>query len=235
MTLPVYTQNRHAFTIHPKGKPVKCYTIGSNGKYKDVQYQIYPLKEEHNAGCIVEFVFCRHDKYLGIKVNNDLVYVKKGDIAVNTRNYGGKTLNLYKEPNKTSAIIYKTNKEFTAPIFNINDNWVYIGFKDENGKKIFGWLEPDMQCGNPFTTCPQCPNTGGRFLSIDPDGKTGGSYYDITDEEEAFNRAYALGNKEKVPPSFYYDQFGEYRPNGGVVYPYNGYEIVHQKFKKKKK
>lgn len=71
------------------------------------------------------------------------------------------------------------------------------------------------------------------YMSFTPDGKTGGSYYDITDEEEAFNRAYALGNKEKVPPSFYYDKFGEHRPNGGVVYPYNGNEIVHQKFRKK--
>ena len=72
------------------------------------------------------------------------------------------------------------------------------------------------------------------YTSFKPDGKTGGSYYDITDEEEAFYRAYALGNKEKVPPSFYYDKFGELRPNGGVVYPYNGNEIVHQKFRKKK-
>ena len=66
-----------------------------------MQYKIHSLKEEHNAGSIVEYFFCRHDKYLGgIKVNDDLVYVKKGDIAVSTRNYGGKILDLYSSPDK---------------------------------------------------------------------------------------------------------------------------------------
>ena len=49
---------------------------------------------------------------------------------------------------------YKTNKEHTAPIFNINGDWLYVSLKEENGKKVFGWLEPEMQCGSPFTTCP---------------------------------------------------------------------------------
>lgn len=71
------------------------------------------------------------------------------------------------------------------------------------------------------------------YMSFNSDGKTGGIYYDITDEEEAFYRAYALGNKEEVPPSFYYDKLGKNRPSGGVVYPYKGYGIVHQKFRKK--
>ena len=142
-----------AFTFHPKGKPVKCYTIGSDGKYKDVQYKIYPLKEEHNAGSIVKFVF-RRSNYLGIKVNNDLVFVKKGDIAVNTRNYGGKTLYLYSRPDKKSPITFSTEKEHTAPIYDIDGDWVYVKLKDNNGKEVFGWLPPEMQCGSPFTTCP---------------------------------------------------------------------------------
>lgn len=154
LPLQLYPQHREAFTIHPKGKAVRCYERDVKGKYKYVRYKIYPLKEESNAGAIIQYVSCHDSKYLGVIVNNDLVYVKKGDIAVNTRNYNGKTLNLYKEPNKESAIIYKTNKEHTAPIFNINGDWLYVSLKEENGKKVFGWLEPEMQCGSPFTTCP---------------------------------------------------------------------------------
>ena len=79
LPLQLYPQHREAFTIHPKGKAVRCYERGVKGKYKDVRYKIYPLKEESNAGAIIQYVSCHNSKYLGVIVNNDLVYVKKGD------------------------------------------------------------------------------------------------------------------------------------------------------------
>ena len=154
IALPVFSQERQAFTIHPQGKIVRCYEIGKNGRCKKIRYKIYPLKEEYNTGTIVQYVSCYNNKYLGIVVNNEHLYVDKGCIAVNTRNYGGKILNLYKEPNKAAAIIYSTDKEYTTPIFNISGDWLYICLEDENEKKVYGWIEPEMQCGNPFTTCP---------------------------------------------------------------------------------
>ena len=111
------------------------------------------MKEEHNAGHIVEYSHST-DGYLSIIVNNDIVYVKKGSIAVNTRNYQGSTLNLYSAPNENSPILYRIDQEQTAPIFDICGSWVYVKMKDSNGKDVYGWLEPYMQCGNPFTTCP---------------------------------------------------------------------------------
>ena len=39
-------------------------------------------------------------------------------------------------------------------IYDINGHWLYVKLKDMNGRVVFGWLEPDMQCGSPFTTCP---------------------------------------------------------------------------------
>jgi hypothetical protein len=33
-------------------------------------------------------------------------------------------------------------------------DWVYVKGENNNGKEVRGWLEPDMQCGNPYTTCP---------------------------------------------------------------------------------
>lgn len=154
IALPIFSQERQAFTVHPQGKTVKCYEFSKNGKCKKIRYKIYPMKEECNAGAIVQCVSSRNDKYLGIVINGEHLYVKKGYIAVNTRNYGGKTLYLYKEPNKASAIIFRTDNEHTAPIFNINGDWLYICLENDNGKKVYGWIEPEMQCGNPFTTCP---------------------------------------------------------------------------------
>ena len=145
--------SKEAFTIHPKGKAINCYTKGSDNSYKDVIFKLYPLKEEHNAGHIVEYSHST-DGYLSIIVNNDIVYVKKGSIAVNTRNYQGSTLNLYSAPNENSPILYRIDQEQTAPIFDICGSWVYVKMKDSNGKDVYGWLEPEMQCGNPFTNCP---------------------------------------------------------------------------------
>ena len=145
--------SKKAFTIHPKGKSINCYTKGTDNSYRNVQFRLYPLKEEHNAGHIVEYVHST-DCHLGIIVNNDIVYVEKGCIAVNTRNYRGSTLNLYSAPNENSPILYRIDQEQTAPIFDICGSWVYVKMKDSNGKDVYGWLEPLMQCGNPFTTCP---------------------------------------------------------------------------------
>lgn len=97
---------------------------------------------------------CNQDKFIGIIVNDDIVYVKKGSIAVNTRNYSGEILNLYSGPDTTSEIVFQTDKVQTLPIYDINGHWLYVKLKDMNGRVVFGWLEPDMQCGSPFTSCP---------------------------------------------------------------------------------
>ena len=144
---------REAFTVHPKGKPVKCYSMDADNGYKELRFELYPLKEEHNAGNIIEYVHSVGD-YLGIIVNNDIVYVRKGCIAVNTRNYNGASLSLYSAPNENSPVICKVGTEQTTPIFDICGSWVYVRMKGDDGKDVYGWLEPLMQCGNPFTTCP---------------------------------------------------------------------------------
>lgn len=149
-----YYQYKEAFTIHPNGRAVKCYMRGADGECKDVLYKIYPNMEESNVGRVVHYVSCNQDKFIGIIVNDDIVYVKKGSVAVNTRNYSGEILNLYSEPDTTSEIVFQTDKVQTLPIYDINGHWLYVKLKDMNGRVVFGWLEPDMQCGSPFTSCP---------------------------------------------------------------------------------
>lgn len=138
-----------AFTIHPNGEPVECY---NDEDMRDLRYLIYPLKEENNAGTIVQL--CSSDtNHMTILVNNDIVHIHKGRLAVNTRNYNGKVLCLHAQPNYDSQTVYQTTQEHTVTIYAVHEDWLYVCLNDD-GKEAYGWLEPDMQCPNPFTTCP---------------------------------------------------------------------------------
>lgn len=147
--IEAYAQH-YAFTRHPMGNPVKCY---DNMNMKEVRYKIYPLKEESNAGAIVQLLHSK-DNYIAINVNGEITYVKQGYLAVNTRNYNGKTLCLYDQPNYDSEVVYKTTQEHTVTIYNIWNGWLYVCINEKNRDKVYGWIEPDMQCPNPFTSCP---------------------------------------------------------------------------------
>ena len=146
-----YAQNsiQEAFTVHPKGKSVKCY---EDQKMKSLRYVIYPLKEEGNAGTIVQLRYSDKN-FLTILFNGDICYVKKGCLAVNTRNYSGQTLYLYEKPSDKAKIVYQTTQEHTVTIYNLDNGWFYVRLRLPNGKDVYGWLEPAMQCPNPFTTC----------------------------------------------------------------------------------
>ncbi|MFY7671339.1 hypothetical protein ACOSP6_09680 [Tenacibaculum sp. MEBiC06402] len=83
-------------------------------------------------------------------------WIKKiKEIAVYDRNYSGaENLNLYSEPNINSDV--KTAiAEHQTDYYTIKDckgKWIYA-YQEKNGKILEGWLEPNMQCPNPYTTC----------------------------------------------------------------------------------
>lgn len=139
-----------AFTVHPKGKPVKCY---DNMNMKEVRYVIYPLEEEGNAGAIVQLRYAK-ENYIAIVVNDEITYVEKGCVAVNTRNYDGKNLYLYSKADYNSKVVYKTAQEHTVTIYDIYNGWLYVCLDNKRREKVYGWIAPDMQCPNPFTPCP---------------------------------------------------------------------------------
>jgi hypothetical protein len=39
------------------------------------------------------------------------------------------------------------------PIYNCHERWLYIKFLDEDNKIKEGWLSPEDQCDNPYSTC----------------------------------------------------------------------------------
>jgi uncharacterized protein YgiM (DUF1202 family) len=61
---------------------------------------------------------------------------------------------LYQGPTKKSSKAGVLDKEQTVMILDACKDWVYVKGENNNGKEVRGWLEPDMQCGNPYTTCP---------------------------------------------------------------------------------
>ena len=80
-------------------------------------------------------------------------WVLKKSISVNTRNYDNQIISLYQSYDKSSKPVGYLQKEQTVRVLNACGKWIYIEGMGGNGK-IQGWLEPEMQCGNPYTTCP---------------------------------------------------------------------------------
>ena len=83
-------------------------------------------------------------------------WIKKANyIGTYARNYEeGQVLNLYEEPNKKSKI-KSIVKEWIPDLYIITkfrNNWVFVNVVYEE-KKYSGWLEPEMQCPNSYSTC----------------------------------------------------------------------------------
>lgn len=82
-------------------------------------------------------------------------WIKKNNynIGVYARNYASE-LNLYQMPDKKSNVKSVVRK-YTPELYhvvNYEGDWLYVYIVIEN-KKYEGWLEPEMQCANPYTTC----------------------------------------------------------------------------------
>ncbi len=83
-------------------------------------------------------------------------WIKKDKfIGIYARNYeAGKQLSLYAEPRKSSKIS-STIQEYDNRLFqvtSINKGWAYVKVEFK-GKIKQGWLAPDMQCANVYTSC----------------------------------------------------------------------------------
>ena len=64
-------------------------------------------------------------------------------------------INLYSKPNLKSKIKSQIIKPEYFP-FNILDcsgEWLYVKYLDADNKYKEGWLAPDDQCSNPYSTC----------------------------------------------------------------------------------
>ncbi len=83
-------------------------------------------------------------------------WVKKSKaIGTYARNYrSDETLYLYSKAD-TKSKIFSTIPDWTNQLYTIEKcykEWVFVSIKYK-GKIKKGWLQPDKQCENPYTTC----------------------------------------------------------------------------------
>lgn len=154
--------------LHAQQKQCNCALL-VNPEYfgKVVLYK-------HPGGAVVKSV--KNDSlkedYLSVSVNSDssgyflatLKYEMSGKsytgwikkekyLGTYSRNYNPKAkLPLYTDADKKSKVTYVKSEVIFCPVTRCNNKWVYTTLR-VNGKEVSGWLAPDMQCANAYTTC----------------------------------------------------------------------------------
>ena len=65
------------------------------------------------------------------------------------------TLKLFTQPNKKSKVKSVINNPLYdfLNVIECSHGWLYIKYLDIDKKTKEGWLSPDNQCSNPYTTC----------------------------------------------------------------------------------
>ena len=80
-------------------------------------------------------------------------YMKRGQLAVRTRNYDNTALYLYEEPYYESKRKMVSNEEHYATVLGKKGDWFYVTVTVAKGQSYSGWLPPNMQCHSFLTTC----------------------------------------------------------------------------------
>lgn len=136
------------FTLHPDSTSVTLYEDPDLIKKR---IDIYPDPYENNVGVIMEISGQWGDVFRVCMGTG--FWVPIGKVGVITRNYDGALLCLYAKPSRNAPVVLRTHSVQIVPAYGLKDGWLYVEAVDDNGIKARGWLAPDMQCGNPYTTC----------------------------------------------------------------------------------
>ena len=142
------------FTYHLKGQPLVLFRDQSCTEIGAILYPLYsepPIQDNDLIGYIVHIVADCGDTFRLDSDGMDL-FIKKGEVAINTRNYDGASLLLYEDPDRQAPATCFGNKEKTVCVYGVFDGWVYVEIQNL-GSTHRGWLPPEMICGNPFTPC----------------------------------------------------------------------------------
>jgi hypothetical protein len=139
-------KNKVSILDKPNGNVIKKL----RHNFEEEDYLILTIKKD-TVG------YFKVDISYSIKENSNITGWIKKDTNIGTfaKNYSPKEkLNLYSEPNKKSKI-NSIVPNWTNQLYVIekcSEKWVYVKVKYK-GKIKEGWLEPEMQCDNPYTTC----------------------------------------------------------------------------------
>ena len=93
-----------------------------------------------------------HAKLINGKPVENEAWIHYSVLQMNTRNYGGEALNLYKEASAESGVaaVIRDQEAAVRPMdMSPDGEWVKV-----KAKAGTGWIERNRLCGNPYTTCP---------------------------------------------------------------------------------
>jgi len=97
------------------------------------------------------------DKIDGIvnaySIPGGLGWIHGSVIGVDTRNYGGETLDFYESADENSKVVATIKSEKHFKLKDSCGDWTQVEGSDEKGKKFVGWIKNEWLCGNPLTTC----------------------------------------------------------------------------------
>lgn len=85
--------------------------------------------------------------------SNAAGWINIENVGIYTSNYN-RPLMLYKSPKKSDQYLFKINDYHPEmlPVFEYKDGWLLVELIVD-GKINRGWLSPQDQCANPYSTC----------------------------------------------------------------------------------
>lgn len=83
----------------------------------------------------------------------EFVWILKGSIALNTRNYDSQVIALFTNATESSEEIAMFDNVQTVIVYDICGDWAFVEAIDNKGNLVRGWLAPKWQCSNPLSTC----------------------------------------------------------------------------------
>lgn len=143
-TLLIPKQIKIPIYIEPYGKIIN--RIINDTIIED--YNIILIKKQNNGFSYVEASGAIYDT--SIKKG----WIETRYLGIYTNVYSG-TLKLYFEPD-TKSKVKSTIIKPPYDLFNViecKNEWLYIKYLDKDNKIKEGWLAPENQCSNPYTTC----------------------------------------------------------------------------------
>ena len=148
---------QEVFTYHALGAPVILYRdseLTMPGAVLFPQYEEYLSAREYPewmVGYIVQIIDEQESCFL-LAFGGLFFYIKKGEVAINTRNYDGLDMLLFEHPDKSSRSFSIGTEERTLRIYGRYKGWLLTRLYIQ-GRIMEGWLPIEMACGNPFTPC----------------------------------------------------------------------------------
>lgn len=111
----------------------------------------FPYGEDNEESIFFYDVKACDEGWLNIldKNSNGFYWIEPRSLETTSKHNG---FQLYSSPNKKSTI-YTTKQGRFLTILGCEGEWALVEFKTEEGKIIKGWIAPEDQCPNPFTSC----------------------------------------------------------------------------------